>query len=458
MIDRAFITVLLLSISGFVFCAVYMPLENLAYRYTSAKTMVTVNTIALFSFVLPLYLVVSLADGSEATFWAYDTLILDNSSRYESFVIAVRGLDITEHLSDLWFFGVVCTLLYRSGKYFCSFHHLISNKFEIHDGIWAVKFEKLKQEKNVNHVLLIGSCRLTTPCTFGLRRRYIAIPAAMINSFEEDEVELILQHEFYHMVHKDLLRKFFIMLLGCIHWFNPLFHFLRENLMYWQEAACDEEITKNLDDYERRKYVQLFIKILEVQNENDETENIGLHFIKNDLSDYKRRLEKVMRKSDKTSVKGKVIVASVAMLSMFCGNVVAKAADVPVNQMFSENIEIVEPEEYKKVSKMDLDYMTGSEKVEQPGAEVFVEFELRNTADITYKKIYSNPEAATEIRQDQVDPQHVHNIEDIILEKHEKFSDGSCKTTYYKGRECTVCGQTWRGDVIGETTLVKCPH
>ena len=47
--------------------------------------------------------------------------------------------------------------------------------------------------------------------------------------------------------------------------------------------------------------------------------------------------------------------------------------------MFSKNIEIVEPEEYKKVSKMDLDYITGSEKVEQPGAEVFVEFELRNT-------------------------------------------------------------------------------
>ncbi len=135
---------------------------------------------------------------------------------------------MTEHLGDLWFLGVVCTLLYRSGKYVCSFYHLISNKFEIHDGIWAVKFEKLKREKNVRHVLLIGSCRLTTPCTFGLRRRSITIPAAMINPFEEDEVELILQHEFYHMVHKDLLRKFFIMLLGCIHWFNPLFHFYEE--------------------------------------------------------------------------------------------------------------------------------------------------------------------------------------------------------------------------------------
>lgn len=165
-----------------------------------------------------------------------------------------------------------------------------------------------------------------------------------------------------------------------------------------------------------------------------------------------------MRKSDKTNVKGKVVVASVAMLSMFCGNVVAKAADGPVNQIFSKNVEIAEVGEYKKVSKMDLDYMTDLEKAEHPNVDAFVEFELRNTADITYKKIYSNPEAATEIRQDQVEPQHVHNIVDIILEKHEKFSDGSCKTTYYEGRECTICGLTWRGDVIKETTYPKCPH
>ena len=458
MIDRVFIAVLLLSISGFIFCDVYMPLENLAYRHTSAKTMVTVNTVALFSFVFPLYLVVSFADGSESTFRAYDTLVLQNTDRYESFVINMRNLNFTEYLGDLWFLGVICTLFYRTWKYFRSLFQLASNKFGLGDSVWAAAFERMKQEKDVHNVFLVGSYLLATPCTFGLKKRYIAIPAAMINSFDEDEVELILQHEFYHVIHRDLLRKFLIMLLGSIHWFNPLFRFLKENLMYWQEAACDEKITINLTDEEKRKYVWLFVKILEIQNENDEIENIGLNFIRDDLSDYKRRLEKVMRKSDKTNVKGKVVVASVAMLSMFCGNVVAKAADVPVNQMFSKNVEIVEAGEYKEVSKMALDYTTDSEKTEHPDAEEYVEFELRNTADITYKIIYSNPEAAAVIKQDQAEPQHVHNIVDIILEKHEKFSDGSCKTTYYKGRKCTICGTTWRGDVIRTITETKCPH
>lgn len=458
MIDRAFIAVLLLSISGFIFCAVYMPLENLAYRHTSAKTMVTMNTIALFSFVFPLYLVVSFADGSESTFRAYDTLILSNADRYESFVFNMRNLDFTKYLGDLWFLGAIGTLFYRTWKYFRSLFQLASNKFGLENSVWSAIFEKIKQEKNVHNVFLVGSCQVTTPCTFGLRKRYIAIPAIMINSFEEDEIELILQHEFYHVIHRDLLRKFLIMLLGSIHWFNPLFRFLKDNLSNWQETACDEEVTKIFGKEEKDKYIQLFIKILEVQSEDEDTELISFSFIGNDLKDYKRRLEKVMRKSDKTSIRGKVVVASAALLSMFCGNVVAKAADIPVNQMFSKNVEIVEAGEYKKVSKIESDYMTASEKVEQSDTEVFVEFEQCNTANITYKIIYSNPEAATVVKQDQAEPRHAHNIVDMIWEKHEKFSNGSCKTTYYKGRECTICGATWRGDLIGETTLVVCPH
>lgn len=65
MIERAFIVALLLSISGFVFCAIFLPFEKIAYKWTSARTMVYVNTVALFSFVTPLYFVISLRDGSE---------------------------------------------------------------------------------------------------------------------------------------------------------------------------------------------------------------------------------------------------------------------------------------------------------------------------------------------------------------------------------------------------------
>ena len=108
MIDRIFIAVLLLSISGFVFCTVFFPLEKYAYRLTTAKTMVFVNTIALFSFVIPFYIIVSLIDRSENYFEGYSTLVFEDTSGYECVVGTVRNMGIVEHLSSIWLLGAVC--------------------------------------------------------------------------------------------------------------------------------------------------------------------------------------------------------------------------------------------------------------------------------------------------------------------------------------------------------------
>ena len=89
----------------------------------------------------------------------------------------------------------------------------------------------------------------------------------------------------------------------------------------------------------------------------------------------------------------------------------------------------------------------------------FVEFNVCNSDNITYEIIYkTDSETIFNGEPSQVEPRHVHKIVEIILKEHEKYKDGSCKTTFYDGAECTSCGTTWKGELIGETTLVKCPH
>lgn len=90
MIERAFMIALLLSVSGFVFCAIFLPFERLAYRWTSARMMATINTIALLSFVIPLYFVVSIKDGSEKAFREMHLLVYPENSGFDSFVFGVR--------------------------------------------------------------------------------------------------------------------------------------------------------------------------------------------------------------------------------------------------------------------------------------------------------------------------------------------------------------------------------
>ena len=117
MIERAFIVALLLSISGFAFCAIFLPFEKIAYKWTSAKTMVYVNTIALFSFVTPLYFVISIRDGSEKAFIESDLLIYQDISKYNGFVYDVREQIHMEYLGIIWLIGVVAFFIYFVWRY-----------------------------------------------------------------------------------------------------------------------------------------------------------------------------------------------------------------------------------------------------------------------------------------------------------------------------------------------------
>lgn len=458
-IERAFIIALLLSISGFVFCAIFLPFEKYAYKLTSAKTMVFANTVAMFSFVIPLYFVVAVKDGSESSFVNYDLLVFEDTSKYDGLVSAVRELAITDYLGVIWLIGVIFFLVRYVCRYVRLMHSIRENMFFINDDLWYDRFCRIKKEKKISTVMLIGCCSIFTPCTIGVRERYIVIPAYMINSFDEEEIEFILEHEFYHVTYSDLARKLLIILLNCLNWFNPLYYFLRNNLSDWTEAACDEDVTKNFSKEQRKKYCQLIIKVLELENCKSRNGIFSMKFAGLDVKNYKRRMMKIMRKNRTNSMLGKVTVASVLLISMVSGNVVAKAADGPVNKMFSKNVEIVKEGEIEEVDVSeimnDLDFQADS----FVNTEEFVEFVPCDTNDITYEIIYNGETAfASDLGQGQIEPQHIHNIVDITLKEHKKNKDGSCKTTYYEGRKCTVCGLTWKGDVIKTVTENPCMH
>lgn len=56
------------------------------------------------------------------------------------------------------------------------------------------------------------------------------------------------------------------------------------------------------------------------------------------------------------------------------------------------------------------------------------------------------------------EPCHTHKKEEVVISEHKKLSDGSCKTTYYEGEKCTICGAVWKGDVIKTVTENPCTH
>lgn len=459
MIDRIFIAVLLLSISGFVFCTVFFPLEKYAYRLTTAKTMVFVNTIALFSFVIPFYIIVSLIDRSENYFEGYSTLVFEDTSGYEGVVGTVRKMGIVEHLSSIWLLGAVCFFVLNVCKYIYLLHKVRTNKFYMKDdNVWVKIFNRLKDEKHVQSVKLVFCYAIFTPCSVGIKDKFIVIPASMMNAFDEEEMEFILEHELYHVIHRDLPRKLLIMLLSCLNWFNPQFRALRINLSDWLEAAADEAVTENFAFNKRLRYSQLIAKVMELERVGSMAAGFSVNFRGERAKKSIRRSKKIMQNKEMSGVRGKAVVVSAALLSLAFGNVVAKAADTPINQMFSKNVEVVNSEDVEVIKGTDILFDDNVEDSQSADVGEFVEFDLRDTADTTYEIIYNDTEAVLIAAEDSVEPQHIHHIIDVTIKEHKKQNDGSCITTYYEGGQCTFCGTTWKGALIGETTLVKCPH
>ena len=89
-INRLFVCVFLLSISGFISSGIYLILEKYIFKLTSAKFMVFINTIVLLSFVIPFYYISSIIDGSESNFITYDLVVFEGQNLYSTIVIDVR--------------------------------------------------------------------------------------------------------------------------------------------------------------------------------------------------------------------------------------------------------------------------------------------------------------------------------------------------------------------------------
>ena len=175
-----------------------------------------------------------------------------------------------------------------------------------------------------------------------------------------------------------------------------------------------------------------------------------------DVKNYKRRMTKIMKRNQVNSFWGKVTVASVVLVSMISGNVVAKAADVPVNQMFSRNTEVVTTEEVEVIESEDIFMEDEYGYIEYESSGKLVDLNISDLTDVTYEVIYKD--GSVEKLGDTPQAEETHTLVAVTIKEHKKASDGSCTTTYYDGSKCSSCGATWKGDVIKTVTENPCMH
>ena len=113
---------------------------------------------------------------------------------------------------------------------------------------------------NVKSNIELKKCKIIeTPMLIGIIKSKILIP---INSFSEDEIIFILEHELTHFKRKDLLYKLLILITNAVHWFNPIVYVMNKVISYECEESCDEAIMKSESISRRKLYGEMILKTM----------------------------------------------------------------------------------------------------------------------------------------------------------------------------------------------------
>ena len=101
-------------------------------------------------------------------------------------------------------------------------------------------------------------------------------------------------HEITHMRRHDIVIKWLLILVGALHWFNPVAYFVRREINKACELACDESVIKRLDISGRQHYGDALIMVAA-----DTIRKVPVSIaMLEDKKNLKERLNAIMKQKD----------------------------------------------------------------------------------------------------------------------------------------------------------------
>lgn len=167
----------------------------------------------------------------------------------------------------------------------------------------------------------------------GLLSPVIVVPRlAYCGNGMKADFENILRHELTHYRRKDILFKWFAVLVSSVHWFNPLMILLRREIARACELSCDEAAIRDMSDSEKQSYGETLLALCA-------SKKLPAGILATTLcekrSELRERLVSIMRYKKRTALTAAVSVL-LALLLAGCGAALGAA---------NTNVETPKPEE-----------------------------------------------------------------------------------------------------------------
>ncbi|MDL2220484.1 M56 family metallopeptidase [Eubacteriales bacterium OttesenSCG-928-N14] len=157
--------------------------------------------------------------------------------------------------------GVLIMLWYQLHKWKQSMTAL-QQEISLPDAAMQERFATLKSRLRIQSKiqLYVHESLLFPALTMSLKPK-VLLPRHMLQNMTPQQIDYALCHELMHYKRMDHIVCILTQGLRCIHWFNPISHMLYKNVVQDMELACDVMSTKQLNQNQKKQYLQTLIAL-----------------------------------------------------------------------------------------------------------------------------------------------------------------------------------------------------
>lgn len=159
------------------------------------------------------------------------------------------------------------------------------------------------------------SDEIASPLMIGVIKPTLLLPAMEMNS---EQLNNVLAHETTHLKRKDIIYKWFISIVKCIHWFNPIVYYISKQADIECEISCDLAVVKDMSEEQETNYIDTILTLLATGRRKKSALTTGMT---SDKKTLKRRFTMI---KNKVKLSRKTVVISIVLaLVVLCGTVLA---------------------------------------------------------------------------------------------------------------------------------------
>lgn len=280
----------------------------------------------------------------------------------------------------IWLTGLAVTLIFFTAIYIRN-HQELRFVLKINDNEFINRW--LAEHKLLRRLTIVKSDRASTALAVGLIRPRIVLPKNM-TSVDEQGLDYILTHEYYHIRRFDALWKMLLVLAVCLHWFNPMVWIMFKMANRDLELACDEMVLRRFGTQARTAYAYTLLNLA------DRRSRLPLYngFSKNSTEE---RIKSIM-KNKKTSLISAILAIFLIFIITVNAITVSKSdnsiadsdaviqlaeSDILQNEIGNEEEQITENEGNKEEFLSEIDFSTVT--VHSTAASYLVKDDLAET-------------------------------------------------------------------------------